>query len=217
MTAEDIYYRRNLPHYHPQGNPLFITFRLAGSLPLQVLAQLQTQRKLDLAAVKDTGREARDEIEEKYFERYDDYLDRHKTGPHWLQGENIAEIVIKETHIMDGSRYLLMAYCIMPNHVHLLIKSLIKESASHRGRSAKYPVAETLRLLKGRTARNCNLELKRNGSFWQHESYDHVVRDEKELERIILYILNNPVKAGLVKEWKAWPFTYISPELGKWS
>jgi REP element-mobilizing transposase RayT len=73
-----------------------------------------------------------------------------------------------------------------------------------------------LRLLKGRTARACNLELNRNGSFWQHESYDHLVRDEQEMERTILYILNNPVKAGLVKEWKDWPFTYVSPELGDW-
>lgn len=117
---------------------------------------------------------------------------------------------------MNGDRYKLMTYCIMPNHVHLLIESLINESANHRGRSAEYPITDTLRLLKGRTARNCNLELKRNGSFWQHESYDRVVRDKQALERTILYILNNPVKAGLVKEWKNWQFTYISTELGEW-
>jgi putative transposase len=123
---------------------------------------------------------------------------------------------MKEMHNMNGSRYQLMAYCIMPNHVHLLIESLVGEQPNHRGRSAKYPVTDTLRLLKGRTARDCNHELKRNGSFWQHESFDHVIRDEKELERIILYILNNPVKAGLVKAWQDWPFTYIAPELGAW-
>jgi putative transposase len=88
--------------------------------------------------------------------------------------------------------------------------------ANNQGKSAKYPVADTLRLLKGRTARYCNLELKHTGSFWQHESYDHVVRDDQELERTLRYILTNPVKAGLVKEWKSWPFTYISPELGIW-
>jgi hypothetical protein len=42
------------------------------------------------------------------------------------------------------------------------------------------------------------------------------VRDEDELERIVLYIINNPVKAGLVDDWNDWPFTYVNPELGAW-
>lgn len=216
MTTKDSYYRRNLPHYHPDGYPLFITFRLAGSLPLEILAQLKAEREFELAALKDKTLEGRYEIEKKYFERYDDWLDRYKASPRWLQAENIAHIVMKEIHGMHCSRYQLMSYCIMPNHVHLLIEPLVGKQANHRGRSAKYPVTDALRLLKGRTARECNLELKLNGSFWQHESYDHVVRDEQELERIILYILNNPVKARLVREWKEWKFTCISPELGSW-
>lgn len=212
----DIHYRRNLPHYHPNGYPLFITFRLAGSLPLEILTELKAQRESELKALKNNASDERYKIEEKYFGRYDDWLDQCKFGPRWLQADNIAQIVEKEMQALNGDRYRLMAYCIMPNHVHLLIESLFSEQANQRGRSAKYPVTDTLRLLKGRTARNCNLELGRNGGFWQHESYDHVVRSEQELERIILYILNNPVKAGLVKEWKIWSFTYISPELGEW-
>ena len=104
----------------------------------------------------------------------------------------------------------------MPNHAHLLFDSLVADQSKHKGMSAKYPVTETLRLLKGSTARSCNLSLKRNGRFWHHESYDRFVRDEQELERIIKYILNNPVKAGLVKKWTDWKFTYINPELGSW-
>jgi putative DNA methylase len=59
--------------------------------------------------------------------------------------------------------------------------------------------------------------LVRNGAFWHNESYDHVVRDEGEFERVLLYIRNNPVKAGLVSEGGLWPFTYscigINPKL----
>lgn len=218
MSTEAIYYyyRRNLPHYHLGGYPFFITFRLAGSLPLTILAQLGTQRERELKNLKSDTPEERSKIEKKYFDYYEDWLDRCEFGPRWLQADNIAQIVMKEIHNMNGSRHKLMAHCIMPNHVHLLIESLIDKQANHQGRSAKYPVTDALRLLKGRTARNGNLELRRTGHFWQHESYDHVVRDEKELERIILYILNNPVKAGLVKEWKKWSFTYVSPELGEW-
>jgi len=67
-----------------------------------------------------------------------------------------------------------------------------------------------LRLLKGSTARKCNLLLKRAGPFWHHESYDHVVRDEKELFRIIDYILNNPVKAGLAKSSVKWKHNFYN-------
>jgi REP element-mobilizing transposase RayT len=216
MPNLDIYYRRNLPHYHLEGYPLFITFRLFGSLPIELLAQLKTQRELDLKALNNKTQAERHEVEKMHFERYDGWLDRAEFGPRWLQSDNIAQIVAKEIHNLNGDRYRMIAYCIMPNHVHLLIESSVNELSHHQGKSAKYPVTETLRLLKGRTARYCNLELMQSGSFWQHESYDRVVHNEQQLENIILYILNNPVKAGLVNEWKNWTFTYISPELGEW-
>ncbi len=62
--------------------------------------------------------------------------------------------------------------------------------------------------LKGGTAHEANRLVGRSGAFWEHESYDHYVRDEEELERIILYVLGNPVKAGLVADWRAWPWSY---------
>jgi hypothetical protein len=62
ITMEVIYYRRNLPHYHPDGYPLFITFRLAGSLPLEVLAQLKAEREFELAALKNKTAEDRYEM-----------------------------------------------------------------------------------------------------------------------------------------------------------
>lgn len=216
MSPTDTYYHRNLPHYHIKGYPLFITFRLFGSLPVEILAQLIAQREIELKALKNATLAERHEVEKKHFERYDDWLDRCGFGPHWLQTDSIAQIVVKEIHNLNGDRYRLMAYCIMPNHVHLLIESLVSIQANHQGKSAKYPVTDTLCLLKGRTACDCNLELKRSGSFWQHESYDHVVRDDKELERTIQYVLNNPVKAGLVKESQDWKFTYVDPEFGEW-
>ncbi len=70
-----------------------------------------------------------------------------------------------------------------------------------------------MRLLKGRTGYACAKLLGRKGAFWQHESYDHVVRNENEFMRILEYIANNPVKAGLVKNWQDWAYTYINPDL----
>jgi putative transposase len=213
---KDVYYHRNLSHYHIEGCPLFITFRLFGSLLIEVLTQLKAQRESELKALKNQVLAERHEVEKKHFERYDDWLDRCEFGPRWLEDCSLAQIVAKEIHNLSDDRYRLMTYCIMPNHVHLLIESLVHEQAKHQGKSVNYPVTDSLRLLQGRSARDCNLELKRTGSFWQHESYDHVVRDQQELQRTIQYILNNPLKAGLVKEWKDWKFTYVNPELGEW-
>jgi len=214
MTEPTIYYRRNLPHIHPEGHPFFITFNLVDSIPREVAAELEAQRKRELQTVKNPNE--RYQIQKKYFARYDDWLDRCQDGHRWLESENIAQTVADEIHKEDARLYRLLAYCIMPNHVHLLIESLLQELPHHKGKSAISPIADTMRLLKGRTARYCNLALNRPGAFWHHESYDHYVRDEDELARIIAYILNNPVKAGLAQEWKDWKFTYVNPELGEW-
>ncbi len=209
----DVRYKRNLPHIHPEGYPLFVTIRLADSIPLAVLAELKAQRERELNSKQ--GLSGYD-IEKKYFGRFDKWLDRCEHGPQWLANDDIASLVSERILAMDKVRYTLYAFCIMPNHGHLLFNSLETSHGQHKGRSSKYPITETLRLLKGSTARACNLKLHRNGAFWHHESYDHYVRDDEELERVIKYILHNPVKAGLVKEWTEWKFTYINPELGSW-
>ena len=70
-----------------------------------------------------------------------------------------------------------------------------------------------MRSLKGRTVREANLVLGRRGAFWQHENYDHVVRDEAELGRIVTYVLGNPVKAGLAARREEWEWSYCEYEL----
>ncbi|GIV98603.1 transposase [Roseiflexus sp.] len=211
--SHDIFYRRNLPHIHPEGHAFFVTFSLLHAIPYDVLEQLKAERQNEL---RQADLAQRYSIQKKHFGKYDEWLDRCENSPRWLGEPEIAAIVASEIERMNGERYTLIAYCIMPNHVHLLLEGLLAADARHRGQSAKYPLTDTLRLLKGRTARACNLALKRDGQFWQHESYDHFVRDDNELGRIIAYILNNPVKAGLVKEWSEWKFSYVNPEWGIW-
>lgn len=67
--------------------------------------------------------------------------------------------------------------------------------------------------LKRHTARQANIVLGREGGFWQDESYDHVIRDNEEFLRIIHYVLENPVKAGLVSRWDEWPWTYYKESM----
>jgi REP element-mobilizing transposase RayT len=219
MSNDIISYRRNLPHIQPKDAMFFVTFRLAGSLPAAVVERLRKEKEHEINSLKrrlpakDFEKE-KYKLEKRYFGKFDHLLDEASSGPLWLKEPRLAQIVAAKIHELDGKRYLLLAYCIMANHVHLLFDTAGFSNVSSTniaGAAKKYPLTDTLRLLKGSTARLCNLALERGGEFWHHESYDHYIRDDEELYRIIEYILNNPVKAGLVENWQQWKFSYLKP------
>ena len=208
-------YHRNLPHWVPPDAVFFVTFRLTDSLPLAVLQELAEQREREREEMRAsyTGAQQAEmlyKLDKKYFGAYDAWLDRClESSPRWLAEPRIAKLVADAIHKLDGKRYNLVAYSIMPNHVHLQIDTNgYTVEPEHHGVTAPYALTDTLKQLKGGASRVCNQALGRTGQFWHHESYDHVVRDAGEYERIHWYILNNPVKVGLVSRWEAWRWSY---------
>ncbi len=202
-----LFYQRHLPHVQPPGATLFITFRLAGSIPAEVLQQLTRKAKsrdARLSQIPDPEKRTIEAYREhrRMFGLWDQALDAAQSGPFWLRDSQIAELVAESLHHCDGKTYDLIAYCIMPNHVHTVYTPLPRADGTYHAMSA------IMHSLKRYTAREPNLLLAREGQFWQHENYDHVVRDEAELNRIIRYVLNNPVQAGLVKHWEDWQWSY---------
>ncbi len=202
------FYRRTLPHYQSPGATLFVTIRLAGSLPVSVLIELQAEVERverELARILDPAERARQTyIEQRtQFGRWDRWLDMAESGPHWLGQPEIAQLLTDSLHFLNGKHYKLDAFCIMSNHAHIVFEPLLQADGSY------CPLAKTMHSLKLYTARRANLLLGRNGQFWDHERYDHEVRDENEWRRIVEYVVNNPVKAGIVKEWQDWPWTYV--------
>ena len=107
-------------------------------------------------------------------------------------------------HYRDGKVFDLHAFCIMSNHVHAVFE-LIGKSEWH---SDPPPLNKVMQSLKRHTARQANLLLSREGAFWQDESYDRVIRDSDESIRIVNYVLQNPVKAGLVSRWEDWRWSF---------
>jgi len=122
-----------------------------------------------------------------------------------LADSDIAVIVVEALHHRDQNNYDLYAFCIMSNHVHVVFKFL-------HNTEAQFPVAEIFKRLKSFTALKANEELGRTGSFWHSKSYDRVIRNEKELEKTIRYVLTNPIKAGLVTDWKEWEYSYCKQD-----
>jgi len=213
------YFRRNLPHYHLPDATYFITIRLAGSLPRAVVMRLQQeyeeeQRRLARQFSGEALRAARYQAQKRHFGRVDRLLDQALHGPRWLARPDCASIVMQTIHALAPEQYHLHAFCLMSNHAHLLIDQQgVPEPPPRRDGKHYTALSRAMRLLKGRSGALCNRVLGRHGAFWQHESYDHVVRNEREFERILAYIVNNPVKAGLVSDWQDWPYTYINPDL----
>lgn len=211
------YYKRNLPHYQIPYNDYFITFCLNGSLPTEKIKELREERDTMIkkhSLIKDIKRR-NDEIyreEKRYFGKFDHLLDYPTSGPKWLSNDNAAKIVADKLHSFHDNEYELISYCIMPNHVHILFYMFCSSRFMLKKKSAtsEYIVTDILRLIKGVTAREANKILNRTGAFWQHESYDHLVRDDDEKQRIIQYIMQNPVKAGLVNDWSDWKWTYCN-------
>lgn len=227
------FYCRNLPHIQPPGATFFLTFHLAGSLPRSVLQQWKAEklRLLNLESNSDRATDEREIFEEKeksdewkrqWFRKIEKTLDDAQSGPVWLKDDLIAKVVADSMHYLDGKVYHLDAYCIMANHVHVVFAPLPKQPSDVARTSSLHTndsnaqtkslcyntLSSIMQSLKGYTARRANKLLGRRGAFWQHESYDHCVRNPNEWRRIITYVLNNPVKAGLVDAWKKWRWNY---------
>jgi putative transposase len=167
------HYERRLPHFDATGDPLFVTFRLHGSLP--------ANRIFAPEPLATSG---------KAFVAMDRILDQAATGPRHLQRPEIAELVVSAIHDGDSKfhRYKLHAYVVMSNHVHILL-------------TPNVPSTKWLGPLKGFTAHRANELMGTHGrAFWQDESYDHRVRSGAEFNRIQEYIEENPVKAGLTHD-----------------
>ena len=207
--------RRHLPHWFVPNAVHFVTYRLAGTIPLSMLQSWRSQRDREMKKRPggDLGsKQAREQNHKRFFARYDQYLDTHRQIAH-LQDPAVAAMIRGNLYHHDASKYRTICYCIMPNHVHVLLEPMEVRDAQvdseyvpDERADGQSPLASVLHSLKSFTANRANSILGLSGQFWQHESYDHWVRDDEELAGIIEYIVQNPVKAGLVSVPHEWYF-----------
>jgi putative transposase len=166
-----------LPHFDKPGLQQFITYRLADSLPASRRAEWETLLKVE----NDPERQRRLEL----------YLDRSFGACH-LRNPRVAEMVQENLWHFDGKSYRLLAWIIMPNHVHVVIEVW------------QVPLGEILKSWKSYTAKQANQILSRTGTFWEEDYFDRYVRDEKNFWQYVRYIENNPTKAHLARAPEDW-------------
>ncbi len=180
--------RGYLPHWEIDGGTYFVTFRTADSLAPQHVSQLQEERRALEKQIDMTSSAARQQLASAMLMRIDTLLDSGY-GSQPLHDPRLAKIVAEAIRFFDRSRYELLTWCVMPNHVHVLAQ-LTRGTA----------LDSVLQSWKSYTAKKINNIRSASGKFWAREYYDHVARDPEEVLRIDRYIRENPLKAGL-KDW----------------
>jgi putative transposase len=208
VSEAEVIRRRDLPHWDVPGAAYFITTCLEGSIPAQGLLDLEAYRAELRLRQGPTGKSEREWVVEQWkltFARTERWLDREPAARH-LGDERLAHIVVEGLYHFAGQRYDLLAFVVMPSHYHWVFQPR-EQWLAQRKESRRTPREEIIHSANRFTARECNRVLGRQGPFWQHEPYDHWIRGADELERIVLYVEGNPVKAGLVRNAWEWPFS----------
>ena len=185
-----------LPHVDMAGRMQGITYRLADAIPHEALERLE--------------RELANEPEELRDIRYRQALERYLDAGHGcccLRHPACAEVVLENWRRFDGVRYRLIAWVVMPNHVHVLIHphpgwSLAKIVQSWKSYTAKKILAMECR--RTGSAGGPSATVLPSHTLWQREYWDRYIRDEKHYTQAVNYIHNNPVKAGLVEKACDW-------------
>ncbi|MEZ0386929.1 MAG: transposase, partial [Verrucomicrobium sp.] len=178
--------RRHLPHWRQDGATYFVTFRLADSLP----AHIRVQWKDELEAwfrhhPEPWNGKTVNEYRARFLDGREEWFDRG-FGECLLTDTENRKMVVGALQYFHGSRYLLDAFVVMPNHVHALLKPL-----------PGFELSDILQSWKRHSSREIHRSMGKEGALWMDESHDRIVRDESELFRYRNYILKNPQEANL--------------------
>jgi REP element-mobilizing transposase RayT len=183
--------RRYLPHWEVPKGVYFVTFRLAGSLPAFVLEELRAKSRAESPAKKSS-----ETLVKKFPSKEMEKILDPGYGVKHLARAEIADVVEGALREFDGVRYKLFAWCVMPNHVHVVFQPL-----------GEWELARILHSWKSFTAHRVLREFGIRGTFWQREYYDHLIRDGEQFSRAVKYVVENPRRAGL----EGWRWVGVAP------
>lgn len=189
------FYRARLPHWEVQDGVYFVTARLHGALPPHCIRAME-EEALEAARSEGPSKELH---QRRAFAILDEYLHNCDGKAHLTEPSVAAALMEAIAHRSADRVWEMHEYVIMPNHVHLLF-SLGRSSLRSTMLSFKRWTAGQAKTLLSLTERH----------FWQNESFDHWIRSQGEFDEISEYIRMNPVMAGLVKDYRDWPY-------GSWS
>ncbi|MDD2229210.1 MAG: transposase [Candidatus Cloacimonetes bacterium] len=198
-------HRRFLPHFQAAEQIISLTWRLAFTLPSHLInlhAEIQEQLQ-ELRLQKDSHLKHQQILTyTKKIEDYDALLGRCEVSEVSLCKPIIAEMLCTAFKFYDTNLYELHAYCLMPNHIHLLIKPLQNTAGDY------HKLSTIVQRLKSYTAKEINHIIGKQGKVWGDDYFDRYIRCQDDYNNTANYILYNPVKAGLVELAENWHYSY---------
>ena len=176
-----------LPHWHQDDKYVFVTFRLHDSLPQEKLQWLREEKE---SWLKQHSQPWDEKVTKEYINKFGKAVDKwldNNYGNCLLKKQGNRKIVEDALLFFDGTRYDLVAFVVMPNHIHILMK--LREG---------HELTEIMRSIKSYTAKKINENENSTGPVWQSESYDRLIRDQKHFENVVRYIIANNKKLAWV-------------------
>jgi REP-associated tyrosine transposase len=212
-THRGWYSRGYLPHCDHPGLLQAITYRLADSLPAAILEQMEAELRSLPPERQDSERRRRVEA----------WLDAGH-GSCVLGFPGATACAVDTWRRFAGERYDLIAWVVMPNHVHVLIRTyegvalgkIVQSWKSYTGRQIREMVEENSRAgdqgsqegrAGARPSWECRAPARQPEGLWMREYWDRHIRDEPHFQAVVDYIHKNSVKAGLVGRAEGWPWT----------
>lgn len=183
--SQEYHFRGYLPHLELKPIQV-VTFRLADSVPKEVIDQWKL--KIETGEITKQS--------DKNMARLRKLVDQYEDagyGDCYLKDERIAKLVEDTLFYYEGRHYQLVRWCIMPNHVHVIVEP-----------KNTYSLSTILKEWKSYTAHEAKKILGVTGPFWMQEYFDRYVRDMNHYNNAVVYIDANPVKAGLVRKPSEW-------------
>ncbi len=185
--------RRTLPHWAQEGRTYFVTFRLADSMPREKREQIEAQRDAwmhskgirSLDEIENLSEDDRKEYHRIFTAKIHELLDAGYGSCMLSESEN-AQVVSSALLFFDGNRVEMLAFVVMPNHVHVLACPI-----------EPHTLSELLHSWKRHTSREINKRMGSSGTLWLDENFDHIVRSQDQLQHFRNYIRDNPKKAHL--------------------
>jgi REP element-mobilizing transposase RayT len=196
--------RGYLPHYDDACRIQTLTLRLHDSVPQKIIEEWLRALAVELASPAHASPAAsqaaslQQRIETELHRRILAYEDAGHGACH-LRDPRVAEIVQNALLYFDGQRYRLLAWCVMPNHVHIIIEPI-----------EPHALSDIVHSWKSFTAKAANKHLARSGEFWMREYFDRYIRNAGHFARAVAYAEENPVKAGLVATKTDWRWSSAS-------
>ena len=186
---------------------------LSGGSPLPAAADVQNQ--------KTAGRDVRPDGQdvrapgEKFWRRRLPHYEKpwgiyhitYSTKNRTHLSEIDRQIALDSWKHFHPLRYRLLASCVMPDHVHALIQPNPKESDA-AGNPIFWGLADLLKSIKSYSAKEINKERNSEGTVWEAEYHDRLIRSDRELEEQFLYILSNPWRTEIANPDKPYPFLF---------